>query len=75
MKPLTWALKEVDPIGLHKQSLRIVEIFKIAPHKQKFWKEDGPPPPGQRGPVHNSKSGTDVTLGHESYICCILLKL
>jgi hypothetical protein len=31
MKPLTWALKEVDPIGLHKQSLRIVEIFKIAP--------------------------------------------
>jgi len=51
MRPLNWVLKEVDPVGLHKQSgihvcsgnLGIVKIlryfrsdkFKIAPHKQK----------------------------------------
>jgi hypothetical protein len=51
MRPLTWVLKAVDPVGLHRQSgipvcsgnLGIVKIlryfrsdkFKIAPHKQK----------------------------------------
>ena len=36
IKPLTWALKEVDPVGLHRQvrhtcsgNLGIVEIFKL----------------------------------------------
>jgi hypothetical protein len=34
MRPLIWALKEVDPVCLHSQSgIRIK--FKIAPHKQK----------------------------------------
>jgi hypothetical protein len=53
MRPLTWALKEVDPVDLRRQSgIHAQEImsgiapkqnafkFKIAPHKQKskkFW--------------------------------------
>ena len=42
MRPLTWALKEVDRDVLNRQSrhtctgnLGIIKIFKIAPHKQK----------------------------------------
>jgi len=50
MRSLTWALKEVDPVSLHRQSgIHAQEIlkFKIVPHKQKsivkiFWQEDGP---------------------------------
>ena len=49
MRPLTWALKEVDPVGLHRQSdIHAQEImsgiapkqnafkFKIALHKRKI---------------------------------------
>ena len=52
------ARKEVDPVGLHKQSgIDAQEILKlkIAQHKQNsivkkvFWQENGPP--GQRGPM------------------------
>jgi len=56
MRPLTWALKEIDPVVLHK-AVRQMKLnafkFKIAPHKQKSkkdsWQEDGPL--GQRGTV------------------------
>ena len=61
MRPLTWALKEVDPVGLHIQSgIHAQEIvkFKIAPHnyakihrKNKLAGRWNPPPPGQWGPV------------------------
>jgi hypothetical protein len=37
MRPLTWALKEVNPMGLHRQAGRQTYFkFKITPHKQKF---------------------------------------
>jgi hypothetical protein len=64
MRPLTWALKEVDSVGLHRQSgihgiapKQNAFKFKIAPHKQKsivnfyfvFGRKMGLP--GQRGPV------------------------
>ena len=57
MRPLTWALKKVLPLDLHKQSgihaqgnLEIVKNYQIAPHKQKSvakknWREDGPSRP------------------------------
>ena len=57
MRPLTWALKKVHPLDLHKQSgihaqgnLGIVKNYQIAPHKQKsiakiIWQEDGPSRP------------------------------
>ena len=59
MRPhLTWALKEVDPIGLHRQSIIMSGITpqqnpfksKIAPHKEKsivnlFGRKMTPPPP------------------------------
>jgi len=39
MRPLSWALKEVDSVGLYTGSqtymLRNAFKFKIAPHKQK----------------------------------------
>jgi len=49
MRPLTWALKEVDTVGPHRQSgIHAQEIlkFKFAPHKQKSiisknWQKDG----------------------------------
>jgi hypothetical protein len=59
MRPLTWALKEVDPVGLHRQTINSIIMsgivpkknafkFKIAPHKQKsiviiFWGQEGGP--------------------------------
>jgi len=33
MRPLTWALKEVDPVGLHRQSgIQAQEILKFKLH-------------------------------------------
>ena len=65
MRPLTWVLKEVYSVGLHRQSgIHGIALkqnafkFKIAPHKQKsivkifFGREMGPP--AQQGPVHLS---------------------
>ena len=50
MRSLTWALKELNPVGLHRQSdIRNNAFkFKIAQQKQKSiefvcWQEDGPP--------------------------------
>jgi hypothetical protein len=66
------ALKEVDPVGLHRQSgIHAQEIlkFKIAPHKQKsivknfFGRNMGPLTNGVlclSTPQHNGKSGTDI---------------
>jgi hypothetical protein len=51
MRPLTWAMKEVDPVRLHRQSgihaqdLGIVKILR----KKKIGRKM--PPPDQRGPV------------------------
>ena len=52
MRPLTWALKEVDPVGLHRQSgtgnigivkitLKLYHISKNSLQKN-VWQEDGP---------------------------------
>jgi hypothetical protein len=52
MSPLTWAMKEVDPVRLHRQSgihaqdLGIVKILR-----KKNWQEDASPWP--TGPVLN----------------------
>ena len=68
MRPLTWARKEVDPVGLQRQSTlslcleslrnRTPSNLKAKIHRNSFlWQM------GQRGPVlntpkHNGKSGT-----------------
>ena len=71
-------LKEVDPVGLHRQSgIHAQEIlkFKIAQHKQKsivkrfFWQEDAPPPLANGAlclctPKHDGKSGTLITVSY-----------
>jgi hypothetical protein len=63
MMPLTWALKEVDPVDLHRQStlsLCLDPLRNITPSNLKlhhisknpsFLAGWCPPPPGQRGPV------------------------
>jgi hypothetical protein len=80
MRPLTWALKEVDPIGLHRQSgitwsgnLVIVKILKLHHIRKKiyrnFFQEDGFPwPTGPYAPKHNGKSGTGQNLSHISIV-------
>ena len=77
------ALREVNPIGLHRQSgilLHAQEIleFYIAPHKQKsivetcFWQEDAPPLANGAlcfsTPKHNGKPGTCHNKGIKCYI-------
>ena len=48
MRPLTWALMEVDPVVLHRQSgkptsnLQLLDISKNPSHGF-FWQEDGHP--------------------------------
>ena len=54
MWPLTWALKEIDPVGIHRQTMNSIIMSRIAPKQNAFKfksvphkQEDGPP--GQRG--------------------------
>ena len=69
MRPLTWALKEVDLVGLHRQSgirnrtpsnLKLHHISKNPSQKYFFWQEDGAPlANGALCLKHNGKSGTE----------------
>ena len=66
MRLLTWAPKEVDPVGLHRQSTLSLRLellrnkFKIAPHKQKSIvnKKKIGRKMGLLANGHNDKSGT-----------------
>ena len=53
---LTWALKEVDPVGLHRQSGNCIH------RGGGNWQEDSPPLANGalylNTPKHNDKSGT-----------------
>jgi hypothetical protein len=66
MRPLTWALKEVDPVGLHRQSgmhtcsgnlgiVKILRYIRSDMYTAKIHRKQKIgrkiPPPGQRGPV------------------------
>jgi len=36
MRPLTWVLKEVDPVGLHRQTINSIIMSRIAPKQNAF---------------------------------------
>ena len=69
MRPLTWTLKGVDPVAIHKQSrhtcsgnLGIVKILRYIGSKQIFGSKMGPLANGAlclNTPKHKGKSGTE----------------